>query len=217
MNTNDFDAVPTQIIEAWARGEYYGGDPPSPSYNYIGITLALRGWYVYEAKEGDQVVVKGVVKIDFRGAELFIGGLRLYPNQGSPGRALFWVSEFANFLNENEVIWVYKVFASDAHTAWSSKYIDPIALNTAQSNVADLHFGLQSSAWNQLLDRIRTDLYDDLEEVQANNDRIRAPIVRGLLHFWVRERRAQYRQIYSPEDTGPLIGGEAIYTRVSKL
>ena len=214
---HDFDAVPTEIVEAWARGEYYGGDPAPPSYHYIGITLALRGWYVYEAKEQDQIVVKGIVKIDFRGAELFIGGLRLYSDQGLPGRAFFWVSEFANFLNENEVIWVYKVLASDVHAAWVNKYIDESTLRTAQANVKDLHFGLQPGAWNKLLDRIRINLYDDLEEVEANNDRQRAPLVRGLLHFWVRERRAQYRQIYSPEDTGPLIGGEAKYTRVSRL
>ena len=147
----------------------------------------------------------------------FIGGVRLYSNQAGERKHLFWMSEFSHFLNDNEIIWVYKIFNYDNSSRCFEHYLDEASLKVTRECFDKLQFGLGKDEWNNLLDRIRLNLYDDLREVEAECERTKGEIVRGLLHFFVKEKRAQYRQIYSPSHGGPLIGGEACYTRVSKL
>jgi hypothetical protein len=216
MESKEFQLIPNEIIEAWIRGEYYSSDLPSLPYKYIGISLALRGWYIYEARSLKEKVLKGVVKIDFKGSELFVGGMRLYTNQAGRICNLFWMSEFAHFLNENEIIWVYKIFNYDSGQPFFRRYLDDGRAESAKLHFDEDYFGLDRDAWNHMLDRIRTHLYEDLREVEADCERRECRIDKGLLHFFIREKRAQYRQIYSPEHTGVPIVGDSYYTRVSK-
>jgi hypothetical protein len=217
VESKDFQLIPNEIIEAWIRGEYYSGDLPSISYQYIGISLALRGWYVYETKLSTEPLFKGIVKIDFKDGELFIGGVRLYTNLEGGRPNLFWMSEFSHFLNENEIIWVYKIFNYDCDHHLFNRYLNETSLTAANHHRDKEHFSLDKDEWNSMLDRIRVHLYDDLKEIEAECGRKKGQIDKGLLHFFIRERRAQYRQIYLPEHTGPPIGGEATYTKVFKL
>lgn len=217
MENKDFQLIPHRIIEAWINGEYYSGDVPSISYEYLGVSLALRGWYIYETKSQTETILKGVAKIDFRDGALFIGGVRLYTNKQTERYGLFWTSEFSHFLSANEVIWVYKIFSLEHRSPVFANYLNESSLKTVQRDFEQPNFGLSKSEWNPLLDRIRLCLYDDLREVESECERTNGIIDRGLLHFFVREKRAQYRQIYSPGHSGPLIGGEACYTKVYKL
>ena len=217
MHGKDFQIIPPKIIEAWKSGEYYSGDVPSVSYEYLGVSLASRGWYVYEASNETETTLKGVAKIDFKDDSLFIGGLRLYTNKNTERAGLFWMSEFSHFLNANEVIWVYRIFDLANRSSVFENYLSEDSFETAQRNFAEPNFGLIAAEWNALLDRVRLHLYDDLEEVESECERTKGIVDKGLLHFFVKEGRAQYRQIYSPRHSGPLIGGEARYTKVYKL
>lgn len=216
MEGKNFQFIPTEIIEAWIRGEYYSGEVPSISYQYIGVSLALRGWYTYEVKPQDETIIKGVAKIDFKDGALFVGGMRLYSNRDNENSNLFWMSEFAHFLNENEIIWVYKIFNFKCGSHWLDQYLDKRSRSKAAKYFDQPNFGLNNAQWNRLLDRIRINFYDDLKHIEADCER-RGQIDRGLLHFFVKERRAQYGQIYSPSHSGPIIGGEACYSKVWRL
>jgi hypothetical protein len=216
MESKEFQLIPNEIIEAWISGEFYCGDVPSVSYEYLGVSLALRGWYTYEAKLSGQTILKGVAKIDFKDGTLFIGGMRIYSIKPGEG-TLFWFSEFSHFLNENEIIWVYKIFHYDDGRRCYEHYLDEPSIKVAQRCFNQPQFGLGKDEWNHLLDRIRLNFYDDLKEVEADCERKKRQADRGLLHFFVKEKRAQYSQIYSQSHTGALIGGEACYTRICKL
>ncbi len=216
MENKHFQLIPNEIIQAWIRGEYYSGDLPPVAYQYIGISLALRGWYIYEAKSSTETALKGIVKIDFKESELFIGGMRLYTNQKGSLCNLFWMSEFSHFLNENEIIWIYRIFNYDCSPEYFQRYLSNTSVEAAHQNFGKECFGLDNDEWNHMLDRIRTHLYDDLRDVEADCERKKGRVDKGFLHFFIKEKRAQYRQIFSPEHAGSLIGGDSYYTSVSK-
>jgi len=217
MESNEYQLIPDAIVDAWLRGEYYSGDLPSIPYQYIGISLALRGWYIYEAQTETETKLKGISKIDFSEGSLSIGGIRLFTGQDGDKRNLFWVSEFSHFLNENEILWVYKIFNCDIGAEWLRAYISDSALSSTVEHFNEKCFGLAKEDWNQLLDRIRSSLFNDLRIIECDCEQRNMRVDRGLLHFFIKEKIAQYRQIYSPEYTGSLIAGEANYTRVIKL
>lgn len=125
MSSRGFHPIPSDIIEAWAKGSYYVGDIPSISYTRLGIALFLRGWYTYLQAEQDKERFGGVVKIDIKGPFLIMGGIRVRDSEGRT--AVFWKSEASHFVSDNEIIWFYPVFncSFNGETAGiRAKYID---------------------------------------------------------------------------------------------
>ena len=56
--------IPTEVFEAWAKGEYHVGDIPSISYTRLGTALYLRSCYTYENAPGSKNILSGVARID---------------------------------------------------------------------------------------------------------------------------------------------------------
>src|SRR5437879_4273302 len=111
MSSQGFHPIPPDIIEAWAKGEYYVGDIPSISYTRLGTALFLRGWYTYQHVDEDKERFGGVVKIDIKGSFLFMGGIRLHNSESKT--TVFWRSEASHFVSDNEIIWFYSIFNCD--------------------------------------------------------------------------------------------------------
>ncbi|MCH7519372.1 MAG: hypothetical protein IH964_10160 [Candidatus Dadabacteria bacterium] len=222
MVTKDFQVIPNEIINLWLRGEYYSGDILPISYQYIGISIALRGWYTYKAdifyrEEGKyeirDSVIQGVAKIDIKDKSLFVGGVRLL-SQNKP-QFLFWRSEFSHFLNEKEIISYYKIFYYDVDKMLLDKgYIDNSFVKSIKPLNESSNFGLSIDQWNRLLCALRNSFDDDIETVEAECYRKEEKcVIKGILHFSIKEFienlgrneyepiKALYRQVYPfPEE-----------------
>ena len=112
--------IPTDIIEAWAKGEYFLGDVPSLAYTRLGTALFLRSWYTYN----DPHDLAGIAKIDIKGPVLFMGGIRLLDKQTRT--AVFWQTEVSHFLDDEEILWFHTVLnleSSPEFTAIADKYV----------------------------------------------------------------------------------------------
>ena len=213
MDSKDFQYIPTDIIDNWAKGDYYSGDIPSISYKRLGIALSLRGWYTYEGLTTKDPKFRGVAKIDLKGPSLFMGGIRLYSNPGKKD-IVFWRSEFSHFLSDNEIIWFYYIF-NYRDPEVTKHYFSDEWLGNMNNFFAEPQFGLSDQAWNNLLDGIRNRFDDDIAGVEARCSESQKDKV--LLHYYIREQKAQYRQIFSEEALDhKSIAGSSQYIRVYK-
>lgn len=214
MESKDFQYIPTDIIDAWAKGDYYSGDIPSVSYKRLGIALSLRGWYTYESLNPKDPKFRGVAKIDLKGPSLFMGGIRLYNSTGKKD-IVFWRSEFSHFLSDNEIIWFYYIFNHRDPEVIKYYLTDEEWLQNMGQYFAEPRFGLTDQAWNNLLDSIRGRFEDDIAQVEARCSEDQTDKV--LLHYYVKEQKAQYRQIFAEEASDQKsIAGSSRYIKVCK-
>jgi hypothetical protein len=188
MDHNAFQLIPTDVIKAWSKGEYYVGDIPSISYRHLGIALLMRGWYTYVDTSGDPTreTWSGVAKVDIKGSVLAMGGVRLFGRE-----AVFWRTEHSFIQDESEIIWFYSGFSCDSPTALTnirSKYI--------QNWTLDLHkpetqFGMDAEQWAGLLKTLATSFDEDVELIAqtraAEKLKTQQPLKRdlGMLRFRV--------------------------------
>ena len=172
-----FDVIPPEIIEAWAKGEYQVGDIPSLSYTQLGTALFLRSWYTYgNASTGGQPLA-GVAKIDIKGPFLVMGGIRLQ-NDSSPC-AVFWASEASHFIGA-EILWFYTVFKDDSPGVreLTAKYGLDRPRSTSPEDTD--RFGLKKDQWNDLLTHLRIDFDDEIEGLRHQ---LSGSVDRGMLAF----------------------------------
>lgn len=218
--SNEFHVVPTDIIEAWAKGEYYVGEIPSISYTRLGTALFLRGWYTYENEPSDPNKLAGVAKIDIKGPFLLTGGIRLI-EAGSPTCA-FWHTEASHFLDDDdEVIWFHSVlnvdFGDPIAAEIRSKYV---TASPSANPSADDRLGMPPDAWNNLLDKLRTDFDADIQRLRERCTS--AKIDHGMLRFKTRagggHHRCEYYQFYQPNSGGrTLITGASLFKKAAKV
>lgn len=142
-----FQVIPTEIFEAWAKGEYYVGDIPSISYTRLGTALYLRGWYTYENESGSKDTLSGVARIDIRGPFLSLGGIRL--REDDKRVAVFWKTEASHFVSDNEIIWFHRVFNAKVADELLATYLPHGWLDQRGPFPPD-RFGLDKDQWNHL-------------------------------------------------------------------
>jgi len=220
--TKGLQLIPTDIIEAWAKGEYYVGDIPSISYARLGTALFLRSWYTYESPAGDPNKLAGVAKIDITGSFLFVGGIRLVDD--GKNTAVFWKTQASHFANDKEVIWFHSVFNPDFGqpdaAAIRSKYVPASWLRNGKAASATDCFGMTPVAWNALLDTLRTDFDSDIERLQQQCPPER--IDDGMLRYSIipaqdQTHRCEYYQFYSAANgERSLIKGVSLFKKTFK-
>lgn len=161
MDPNAFQLIPTDVIKAWAKGDYYVGDIPSISYRHLGIALLLRGWYTYVdiTKDGTHEDWAGVAKVDIKGSVLSMGGVRLFgPN------AVFWRTEHSYIQDAQEIVWFYSGFKCDTAplTDISDKYFKN---STLKLDAPGNRFGMDPERWKDLLRTLATEFDDDIGRI----------------------------------------------------
>lgn len=211
----NLNVIPTEIIEAWAKGEYQLGDIPSLAYSQLGTALFLRSWYTYQDTDKR---LDGIAKIDIKGPFLLIGGIRLIDN--NLPSIVFWTSEVSHFVSENEIIWFHLVFRQDDANvkALQEKYIPKREVIDASAE-GPARFGLTQDAWDALLDRLRTNFDTDVEQLRERVDQ--ASIDRGMLRFPIKPQDGvhlcTYYQFYTKAGgETSLIQGTSRFQKVSR-
>lgn len=214
-----FHLIPTEIIEAWAKGEYYSGDSPSLSYRQFGTALKLRGWYTYGSDDPkNNPDFRGVAKIDLTGQHLSLGGIRLCgaddERDGTgAGAVRFWRSRYSYFYSETEIVWVYKVYNPPQDEETLNSYNEILDRYIADEPFPDVksatntRFGFSEGAWSNLLQKLRDSFDDDMNRVKkiCSEDKV-------LLHYNINEEKGEYRALYSP--TGSNIAGITRFKKV---
>jgi hypothetical protein len=211
-----FQVIPTEVFEAWTKGEYYVGDIPSISYTRLGTALYLRGWYTYENEPGSEKTLSGVAKIDIRGAFLSMGGIRLL--QQDKRAAVFWKTEASHFVGDDEVLWFYTVLNANIDATLLAAYLPHWWLKEDMPTPRTRHYGLNDDEWGILLDRLRTGFDLDAERIQQQCSP--AQIDHGMIRFDIKPHadahRSEYYQFYFDGSTRDLIKGVALFKRASK-
>lgn len=209
----DFYRVPEEVVKAWERGEYFTGNVPSLAYKYLGIALGLRGLYTYTGSSDDDF--KGVAKIDLKGQELIMTGVRLWEKTDEPD-IKFWKTEFSHFLADDKIIWTYRVFnlSSDADLFARLATCNKLPKNINKVGAED-RFGLSETHWHELLQFL---LSEDFTETLANIENRGPETTRVMLHFAKMNDdpnkliNAEYRQL---DQEGPNISGKTQFKRIS--
>jgi hypothetical protein len=221
MSSQGFHPIPPDIIEAWAKGEYYVGDIPSISYTRLGTALFLRGWYTYQHADQDRERFGGVVKIDIKGSFLLMGGIRLHDSKSRT--TVFWRSEASHFLSNNEIIWFYSIFNCDLtgkEADVRAKYVSDSWLQQTEYSSPENHFSMSVEEWNNLLDKLRTDFDSDIERIQKSCPA--EQIDEGMLRYDLvpdeqNRHQTTYYQFYSaPGKERALLRGAAYFVKTSK-
>jgi hypothetical protein len=67
--------IPTEMLEAWARGQYVIG-PRTLDYRYAGLALMLQGFYRYDVsnEETDATLFGGYAAVYIQDNELHLAG-----------------------------------------------------------------------------------------------------------------------------------------------
>lgn len=127
--THIFDLIPQSIITSWLKGEYLIGISHSSAYEYIGWSLMIRGYYLYEVFEDRDEEEKthwGYCLIDLKEKDLFFGGIRLWTAEDvikdmdekyleifRSRLPLYWRSDFSHFVHSPpknpELFFAYKL------------------------------------------------------------------------------------------------------------
>jgi hypothetical protein len=203
--------IPTEIIEAWAKGDYYSGDAPSLSYKQMGAALSLRGWYTYDQCTKDDPSFKGVAKIELKGKHILLGGIRLCGQDSYGVQSIrFWRSQYSYFYSEKEIVWVYSVYDTPVDESVFKEYLgDPGAFPDMKSKTADDRFGFEKPAWAKLLNVLRDsfDAHIMTIEEKCPEDRVN----KVLLHFNIEKKIGEYRALYRPD--GSNIAGNTCFKR----
>jgi hypothetical protein len=208
----DFYRVPEEVIKAWERGEYFTGNVPSLAYKYLGVALGLRGLYTYTGKSPKKDF-KGVAKIDLKGQELVMTGVRLWDEKDRPD-IKFWRTEFSHFLSHNKIIWTYVVFndRSDADL-FSQLNWKKLPAKTKTVGSRD-RFGFSEEDWNKLLKFLLSpDFTATIENIESRSPEI----IRVMLHFAKIEEAprntisAEYRRL---DQSGSDIAGDSHFERI---
>lgn len=209
-----FHIIPTEIVEAWAKGDYYSGDAPSLSYRQLGEALSLRGWYTYGAPNLDpkKPDFKGVAKIELKGQQLMLGGIRLCaPKNAKDGKGVqavrFWRSQYSFFYSENEIVWVYQVYSPPKDEKLLTQYREILAeylgnfeaFPDVASKTAAEKFGFLPEAWDTLLQRLKNSFDTDIMIIEAGCPEDEA--VKVLLHYNIDKKEGEYRTLYRPDDS----------------
>ncbi len=213
-DSNRFHVIPTEIIEAWAKGDYYSGEALSLSYRQLGEALSLRGWYTYDSPNPDpkKPDFKGVAKIELKGQQLMFGGIRLSaPRDAKEGKGVeavrFWRSQYSFFYSEKEIVWVYHVYPPPADGKQLTEYKELLAgylgdLKTfpdVASKTAAEKFGFVPEAWDNLLQRLKNTFDTDIKKVEAGCPEDK--VVKALFHYNIDNKEGEYRTLYhSPND-----------------
>jgi hypothetical protein len=199
-----FQLIPTEVIEAWAKGEYYSGDAASLSYRQLGAALSLRGWYTYEKCEDNDPDFRGVAKIELKGQSILFGGIRLCgpleegkEEEGEEAvKAIrFWRSQYSYFYSENEIVWVYNVYHSIPDGVLAH-YINLETFTDVRQHGAESRFGFGEEAWGKLLRRLRGSFESDMRLVEEGCPEDKVDKV--LLHYNIDTQRGEYRALYQP-------------------
>jgi hypothetical protein len=205
-----YHLIPTEIIEAWAKGEYYNGDAPSLSYKQMGTALKLRGWYTYDACEPDPAKpdFKGVAKIELKGQSLLLSGIRLCGPKGH-GEGVeavrFWRSQYSFFYTEKEIMWVYYVYPGVDDEAILTSYLGPLdTFPAVQEKTARDRFGFEEKRWSTLLQKLRTSFDTDIMQIEDSCDN--DAIDKVLLHYNIEDSKGEYRALYPRTDEHILAG-----------
>jgi hypothetical protein len=211
--------IPTDIIEAWAKGEYFLGDVPSLSYSRLGTALFLRSWYTYQ----DRNELAGVAKIDIKGPVLLMGGIRLL--EKGKRCAVFWQTEVSHFVDDTEILWFHAVLDLDASPDFKSTAADYVTdewLKGKGKVSVEKQFGMKPAVWNQLLDR----LYATFDTDVARLRQICPPerIDHGMLRFPIAtdaqgRHSCEYYQFYTPDPAvqRKLLQGTSYFKKAAKV
>jgi hypothetical protein len=217
----DFYRVPEEVIKAWERGEYFTGNVPSLAYKYLGIALGLRGLYTYTGPSENDF--KGVAKIDLKGQELIMTGVRFWDRKDQPD-IKFWKTEFSHFLSDEKIIWTYRVFnfSSDADLFYPLATCKKLPSNINKVG-AKGRFGFSETHWHELLQFLLSEDFtvtlENIENRGPESIETSGPkSTRVMLHFAEikddpkKSIRAEYRQL---DQSGSDIVGESQFERIS--
>lgn len=113
--------IPTEVIDSWLKGEYLVGVTQSIGYQYLGLSLLLRGLYRYKCQVGDYIPHWGYCYIDVKDEDLVFAGVRIHTRSGKPEvvnslHPLYWRSIFSKFISNQGEEYPHIYFAYLSHT-----------------------------------------------------------------------------------------------------